>query len=64
MGQQFNAESTVAHVRGYLVDLQARTIAALEAVEAQAAAEASDEGDAQAPAVRASCHARQSTRPL
>ena len=38
MSQQFNSESTVAQVRGYLVGLQARIIGALEAVEAQAAA--------------------------
>ena len=40
MSQQFNSESTVAQVRGYLVGLQARIIGALEAVEAQAAAAA------------------------
>ena len=49
MSQQFNSESTVAQVRGYLVGLQARIIGALEAVEAQAAAA---EGDAE-EAVRA-----------
>ena len=40
MSQQFNSESTVAQVRGYLVGLQARIIGALEAVDAQAAAAA------------------------
>ena len=33
MSQPFNTDSTVARVRGYLVDLQARIIGALEAVE-------------------------------
>ncbi|MBH1979210.1 MAG: coproporphyrinogen III oxidase, partial [Comamonadaceae bacterium] len=33
MSQAFNTESTVARVRGYLLDLQARIIGALEAAE-------------------------------
>ncbi|MCB1987945.1 MAG: coproporphyrinogen III oxidase, partial [Burkholderiaceae bacterium] len=40
MSQPFNTDSTVARVRGYLVDLQARIIGALEAVEGAGGARA------------------------
>ena len=40
MSQAFNTDSTVARVRGYLVDLQARIIGALEAVEGEGGARA------------------------